>query len=299
MISALIDKCSHFYFDIFHCYWLMIEYKNMRILLYLFFGTMQNEIEIKNDKQIANIRTSGKHLTALLRLLHGKAKAGISLIELEFVAEHYIKEHKLKGSFKGYEWFPANLCLSVNDCVVHGIPDDYVLKNGDVLKIDCGITYNGGITDSAITIVIWWEAANPLWYALTKATKQSLDEWIKNIGPGKAIFEYSHRVYNTITNAWFSVLWQLTWHGVGNKVHEKPHIYNVPNPEMKKVIMQPGMVLAFEPITAVTSTDFHYKWRNDRNLYCKDGDIWAQWEYTILITDKGYEILSWITEDLF
>lgn len=81
----------------------MIEYKNMRILLYLFFGTMQNEIEIKNDKQIANIRTSGKHLTALLRLLHGKAKAGISLIELEFVAEHYIKEHKLKGSFKGYE----------------------------------------------------------------------------------------------------------------------------------------------------------------------------------------------------
>ncbi len=261
---------------------------------------MQNEIEIKNAKQIANIRESWKHLTTLLRLLHSKAKAGISLIELEFVAEHYVKEHKLKGAFKGYEGFPANLCLSVNDCVVHGIPDEYVLKNGDVLKIDCGITYNGGITDSAITVIIWWEAANPLWYELAKITKKWLDEAIQYIWPGKSIYEYSHRVHSIITNGWFSILGKLTGHGVGNKVHEKPHVYNTPNPEMKKIIMQPGMVLAFEPITAVTSTDFHYKpGGNDRNLYCKNGDFWAQREYTILITEKWYEILSWVTEDLF
>lgn len=260
---------------------------------------MQNEIEIKSAKQIANIRESWKHLTALLRLLHSKAKAGISLIELEFVAEHYIKEHKLKGSFKGYEWFPANLCLSVNDCVVHGIPDEYILKNGDVLKIDCGITYNGWITDSAITVIIWGEAANPLWYELMKATKKGLDESIQYIWPGKSIYEYSHRVYSIITNEWFSILGKLTGHGVGSKVHEKPHVYNTPNPDMKKIIMQPGMVLAFEPITAVTSTDFKHKPGNERNLYCKDGDLWAQREYTILITKDGYEILSWITDDLF
>lgn len=258
-----------------------------------------SEIEIKNSKQIANIRESGKHLTTLLRLLHSKAKAGISLIELEFIAEHYIKEHNLKWAFKGYEWFPANLCLSVNDCVVHGIPDDYILKNGDVLKIDCGITYNGGITDSAITVIIWGELANPLWYALTKATKKWLDESIKHIWPGKSIYEYSHRVHSIITNAWFSVLWKLTGHGVGNKVHEKPYIYNTPNPDMKKIFFQPGMVLAFEPITAVTSTDFVHRSGNDWNIYCKNKDLWAQREYTILITEKGYEILSWITDDLF
>ncbi len=260
---------------------------------------MQNEIQIKDKRQIANIRESGKHLTALLHLLYSKAKAGISLIELEFVAEHYITTHKLKWSFKGYEWYPANLCLSVNDCVVHGIPDDYVLKKGDLLKIDCWITYNGWITDSAITIPIWGEAANPLGYALTKATKKWLDEAIKHIWPGKAIFEYSHRVYAIITNAWFSVLWKLTGHGVGSKVHEKPYVYNTPNPEMKNIVFQPGMVLAFEPITAVTSTDFTHKPGNNRNLYCKDGDLWAQREYTILITKDWYEILSWITEDLF
>lgn len=258
-----------------------------------------SEIEIKNNKQIANIRASGKYLTALLYLLYTKAKAGISLIELEFVAEHYIKEHNLKWAFKGYQWYPANLCLSINDCVVHGIPDDYILQNGDVLKIDCWITYNGGITDSAITVIIWGEVANPLGYELMKATKKWLDEAIKYIWPGKAIFEYSHNVYQIITNAWFSVLGKLTGHGVGSKVHEAPHIYNIPNPEMKKIFFQPGMVLAFEPITAVTSTDFISKPWNDRNLYCKKWDLWAQWEYTILITKDGYEILSWITDDLF
>lgn len=261
--------------------------------------TMQKEILIKSPKQIANIKASGKHLTELLHILYDKAKAGISLIELEFVAEHYIQEHKLKGSFKGYEGYPMNLCLSVNDCVVHGIPDDYVLKNGDVLKIDCGITYEGGITDSAITVVIWGEAANPLGYALAKATKKWLDEAIKYIAPGKTIYEYSHRVHTCIVNEGFSILKKLTGHGVGIKVHEKPHIYNTPNPEMKKIIFQPGMVLAFEPITAITSTDFQHKSWNERNLYCKDGDLWAQREYTIAITDDGYEILSWIQEDLF
>ncbi len=260
---------------------------------------MQKEIVIKNAKQIENIRIAWKHLTTLVRLLHTKVKAGISLIELEFVAEHYIKTNNLKWSFKWYEWFPANLCLSVKDCVDHGNHDNYVLKNGDVLKIDCGITYNGRVTDSAITVVVWWEAANPLWYALAKVTKKALDESIKNIGPGQAIFEYSHRVHQIITNAWFSVLGKLTWHGVGNYIHEKPYIYNTPNPEMKKIFFQPGMVLAFEPITAVTSTDFWYRPGNDWNLYCKNKDIWAQREYTILITKDGYEILSWITEDLF
>ncbi len=257
-----------------------------------------NDISIKNEKQIKNIRESGKYLTAILRLLFTKAKAGVKLIELEFIAEHYINANKLKWAFKGYQWYPANLCLSVNDCVVHGIPDDYVLKNWDLLKIDCGITYNGWITDSAITIPIWGEAANPLWYKLTKATKKWLDEAIRHIWPGKTIFEYSHRVYQMITAAWFSILGKLTGHGVGSKVHEKPYVYNTPNPEMKNIVFEPGMVLAFEPITAVTSTDFMLKPGNDRNLYCKNGDFWAQREYTILITKDWYEILSWITDDI-
>ena len=93
-------------------------------------------------------------MNELLYLLREKAKAGIATIELEFIAEHFIKQHNLKGAFKHYNGFPANLCLSVNDCVVHGEPSEYILKNGDLLKIDAGLVYEKGYSDSAISVVI-------------------------------------------------------------------------------------------------------------------------------------------------
>ena len=99
------------------------------------------EWAIKTPKQISNIRESWKYLNEMLLILREKAKAWIALIELEFVAEHFIKQHNLKWAFKWYDWFPTNLCLSVNNCVVHGVPNEYILKNGDLLKIDAGIIY--------------------------------------------------------------------------------------------------------------------------------------------------------------
>ena len=115
---------------------------------------MIKNLSIKTPKQIENIRESGKYLNEMLYLLREKAKVGTELIELEFVAEHFIKTHNLKGAFKGYDGFPTNLCLSVNDCAVHGVPDDYILKNGDLLKIDAGVIYEKGYSDSAISVVI-------------------------------------------------------------------------------------------------------------------------------------------------
>ena len=110
---------------------------------------------IKTPQQIAEIREAGKYLNELLLLIKSKSHAGVSLIELEQYAVAYIASHpNIKGCFKGYHGFPANLCLSVNDCLVHGIPDKTVLKNADLLKIDAGITYKKGIADSAISIVV-------------------------------------------------------------------------------------------------------------------------------------------------
>lgn len=254
---------------------------------------------IKTSQQISNIRESGKYLTELLYKLYHATQVGVALIELEFIAEDYIKKNNLKWAFKNYHGFPANLCLSVNDCVVHGIPDDYILKNGDLLKIDCGITYKGGITDSAISVVVGGELANPLAYNLVVATKKSLDTWLEYIAADRPLFGFSHHIHSSITNAGFSVIEKLTWHGVGNKVHEDPHVYNIPHPSMKTTFLEAGMVLALEPITAVSSKDFFMKKENDWNLYCKNGDLGAQWEYTILVTEDWYEILSGITEDIW
>ncbi|MEI6426019.1 MAG: type I methionyl aminopeptidase [Candidatus Absconditabacteria bacterium] len=251
---------------------------------------------IKTAEQIHNIRESGKYLNELLLKLKNACKAGITLIELEFIAEDYMKKNNIKGAFKRYQGFPANLCLSVNDCIVHGIPDDTVLQNGDLLKIDCGINFKGGITDSAISIVIGGEYTNPLGQSLIKTTKAALDLAIQELQPGAPLINYGHTVSNRIHKDGFAIIEQLTGHGVGNKVHEDPHIYNYAHPAMKKVILQPGMVLAIEPITAVNSTQFVAKKGNDWNLYCKHGDLGCQREYTILITHSGYEILSGIID---
>lgn len=254
---------------------------------------------IKTSQQISNIRESGKYLTELLYKLYHATQVGVALIELEFIAEDYIKKNNLKWAFKNYHGFPANLCLSVNDCVVHGIPDDYILKNGDLLKIDCWITYKWWITDSAISIVIGWELANPLAHGLVVATKKALDTWLEYISAKKPLFGYSHHIQSSLINDGFSVIEKLTWHGVGNKVHEDPHVYNIPHPSMKTTFLEAGMVLALEPITAITSKDFFMKKENDWNLYCKNGDLGAQWEYTILVTNNWYEILSGITENIW
>lgn len=260
---------------------------------------MRNEIIIKTAEEIEHIRESWRYLNKLLLLLSTKAKAWVSLLELEAIAEEYLTSNHVKWAFKWYNWYPANLCLSVNDCVVHWIPDEYVLKNGDLLKIDSGVIYKWGISDSAISLIVWWEMANPLGHKLITATKRSLDKWILKLWPGKSAYDFSLTVYNSIRDDWFAVIKTLTGHWVGKYVHEKPNIYNYPHPLMHNVIFKPWMILALEPITALTSSDVYIKKGNDWNLYCKQKDLWAQREYMILITPTGYEILSWITDDIF
>ena len=257
----------------------------------------ENEIIIKSIKQIANIRKSGKYLTQLLKEIRDAAKPGIKLIELEFIAEDFVRKNNVKGAFKWYNGFPAILCLSVNECLVHGIPDQYTLKEGDVLKIDAGINYLWWISDAAITVIIGGEKANPLGYKLAKVTKEGLDGAIQKVWPGKKMYDYSHEVYTHVLSQWFTIIEKLTGHGVGVRVHERPYIHNHPHhQDTKTTTFTPGMILAFEPITAIQSKDFELRRWNDRNLYTKKWDLWAHREYTVLITENWYEILAGLTE---
>jgi methionyl aminopeptidase len=219
------------------------------------------------------------------------SKPWVQLLQLEKMSQLYLDKYDLKGSFKGYGGFPANLCLSNNDCVVHGIPDSTVLQDGDVLKIDVWVTYKWCIADAAITVVVWWEDKNPLWADLIKNTKRSLDLGIKELQPYQNGLKFSQTVYNTMRKWGYNVIKTLTGHGVGQEVHEWPAMYNYPEKSMKKVLLRPGMVIALEPITAVKS-DNYIEWSNGWNLYTEQGDLWAQWEYTLAITDNGIEVLA-------
>lgn len=250
---------------------------------------------VKTDAQIQLIREAGKYHNELLQILQWAAKAGVNLLELEQIAVDFLKKNNLTGSFKWFNGYPANLCLSVNDCVVHGIPDNYVLKNGDFLKIDLGVTYKWYMTDAAVTVIVGGEHTNQEWAWLLEVTKDGLDECLRFIWPGRAVYDWSYAIAHYVTQKEYTIIKPLTGHGTGKYVHEGPTVYNYPHPEAKKSILEKNLVIAVEPITAITSTDYIDRPQiNNWNLYTEHGDIGCQREYTLLITDNGYEILAWI-----
>ncbi len=251
----------------------------------------------KTALEIQLIKEGGKYLNELLLLIYEAAQEGVKLSDLEKLASEYCISHKLKGAFKGYGWFPANLCLSVNDCLVHGIPDGHILKRGDVLKIDSGILYKNMVTDAAICKIIWWHTANRAWAELMWTTKEALDKSLELVKPWVSLWEYGKRVHQFVSSKWYSIVKSLTWHGVGKKIHEDPWVANYGDTRLKGIKFKPGMVLALEPITAEVSEDYKVH-ANKWNLITKHGDLGCQREYTIAITPDGYEILAGITHNL-
>lgn len=241
-----------------------------------------------------NLKQAWKLHKELLLQLRERTKAWVSLRELEEYAVSFLAQHNVIWSFKWFHGYPANLCLSVNDCVVHGIPDETILVNGDVLKIDCGVTYGGMIADAAITIIVGGEHTNPQAWELVETTKYALDQGIKHIVPGQSLFLLWQTIGQTVSDRWFSIIKTLTWHGVGKVLHEPPTVYNYGHPSLKRVIVKPGMVIAVEPITALTSTEYIQDPHNGWNLYTANGDVGVQWEYTIMITEHGYEVVAGI-----
>ncbi len=248
----------------------------------------------KSKQQIDKIRTSGQYLTELLHILYQQCIPGIVLKDLDTITKEYLDKNHILSAFKWFNGFPAQICLSLNDCVVHGIPDRTILKDWDLLKVDMGINYRGAISDSAFSIIIGGIDKNPEGQLLIDSTKNALDEGMKYVAPGKYIAEYSEAVSEYIYSHDYSIIKNLTWHGVGTHVHEDPNIYNYPHHSGYKIKFQPGMVVALEPIIAQTSKDYVEDRVNGRNLYTEHGDLWAQWEYTVAITDNGAEILAGI-----
>lgn len=251
------------------------------------------KIVIKTPEQIAHIRQAGKHLTEMLLLLRDLVKPWVTLLELESAAADYLKKNNVKGTFIWHHGYKHNLCLSVNDCVVHGIPDRYILKDWDLLKIDAWVTYKWLIADSAISIVVWWNDKNIDAARLIEATKWALDTWLKFIKPWKSIYDFWYAVEQYVKSKWCTIIKNLTGHGVWTSLREPPFIHNRWHPDSQHIYFKPGMVVALEPITAMWSTWYREKPKvNNWNLYTMQWDLWAQWEYTILITETGYEVLA-------
>lgn len=244
--------------------------------------------KVKTDTEIAAMRKAGKILATVLREVSSQVRPGVTTKELSDFAEKRIIELGGTPSFKGYNGFTDALCTSVNDAVVHGIPSDLPLQNGDVVGLDLGVTCDGMIVDGAITVAV--DPANPEVSKLLEVTKKSLHEGLKQIKDGCFTGDVGAAVESVLSKNNYGIVRELVGHGVGHQVHEDP---NIPNYGKKRTgdRLVSGMTIAVEPMATLGKEDIYIdkdKW----TVRTKDGSIAAHFEHTVLVTDKGYEILT-------
>ena len=245
-------------------------------------------ITIKSEREIESMREAGKMVSMTHKYLKNFIKAGITTKELDRLAEEYIRKMGGVPTCKGYEGFPATLCTSVNDTVVHGIPDNYKLKDGDIITIDMVIGYKGYQGDAAWTYAVG-NISDEKKY-LMEHTEKALYEGVKQVKPGNHIGDISAAVESYATKHNLGVVKELCGHGIGREMHEDPEVPNYgtkgTGPKLRE-----GMVICIEPMLNLGTADI-YMLDDDWTIKTDDGMPAAHYEHTILVTKDGYEILT-------
>ncbi|MEK7636027.1 MAG: type I methionyl aminopeptidase [Patescibacteria group bacterium] len=251
------------------------------------------DIRLKTEKEIEIIAIGGKILAETIREVSKNAKVGVSLKDLDKLAFDFIKKNNSEPAFLGYRpesskhSYNASICASVNEVIVHGFPTNYILKNGDILKIDIGVKYQGFYSDAAVTIGIG--KISKIAELLITATETALEEAIKIVKPTNTLGDIGW-IINLIAKKYkFKAVKGLTGHGIGRNLHEDPIIYNF-GEKGKGIKLEPGMVLAIEPMFAI-STDKVIQ-RQDESWATEDGSLSAHFEHTIAIVNNGCRILT-------
>ena len=245
-------------------------------------------IVLRSKDEIAQIRKAGKILAQALSRVRKYARAGIQTKELDAIARDEIIKRNGYPAFKYYKGFPANICVSLNETVVHGIPSDRKLRDGDIVSMDVGVRFRDYCADAAITVGIGRMSEQAA--KLIEVTRRALYIGIENACPGSHLTDMSHAIQQFVEANGFSVVRALVGHGIGTKIHEEPEIPNFGKPGMGPVL-EPGMVLAIEPM--VNAGTFEVETLADGwSIVTKDRKPSAHFEHTIVITEKGAEILT-------
>ena len=250
-------------------------------------------ITIKNEHELQSMRRACR-ITAEARALAGSmVKPGVSTREIDKAVHDYIVAQGAKPSFLNYNGFPASICISVNDCVIHGIPGGYVLKEGDIVSVDVGALYEGFHGDCAATYpcgAISTEAQR-----LIDVTKESFFVGIKEATKGHRVSDISHAIQTYVESNGFSVVRSFVGHGIGRKLHEDPEVPNFGAAGRGPRLLK-GMTLAIEPMVNAGVYDVHVL-KDGWTVLTNDGKLSAHYENTVLITDGEPEILT-VTEGL-
>jgi len=245
-------------------------------------------IYLKNDSEIEKIQRAGRIVGNALKELQGIISPGISLLEIDKFAEEYAYKNKAKPAFKGYHSYPASICLSVNNVVVHGIPNKYVLNSGDIVGLDYGVELDGYFGDAAITVPVGLVSDEAL--NLLEVTRRSLEIGIEHAIIGSRIGDISSAIQQYVESFSYSVVRNFVGHGIGKKLHEEPPVPNY-GQKGRGVKLEQGMVLALEPMVNIGSPETTIL-ADGWTAVTKDGSLSAHFEHTIAITKSGPRILT-------
>ncbi|KHF33843.1 type I methionyl aminopeptidase [Paenibacillus cookii] len=242
----------------------------------------------KSETELGFMREAGRIVAETHRLMAKHIEPGITTGELDAIADHYIRSQKALPSFKGYNGFPASICASVNDQLVHGFPGKRKLNEGDIVTLDIGAQYRGYHGDSAWTYPVGRISEEA--QRLLDVTEQSLYAGLELVKPDVRLFTISHAIQRVIEDAGFSVVREYVGHGVGAELHEEPQIPNFGVPD-RGPRLKTGMVLAIEPM--VNAGSRYVKTLEDNwTVVTVDGSLCAHFEHTVAVTADGHEILT-------
>jgi methionyl aminopeptidase len=250
-------------------------------------------IPIKTRREMDAMREASSHVAEILLELRERVKPGVTTAELDRFAEKAIAERGVTSSFKGYDphglpKYPAVICISVNDEIVHGIPGPRALEEGDIVSLDFGVAFEGFHGDSAITVPVGRIDART--QQLLDVTRRALQAGIDAMHPGKRLSDIGHGVQTLVEAEGFSVVRDYAGHGIGRKLHEPPWIPNF-GAEGRGPRLLPGMVFAIEPMVNVGEPDVRVL-DDEWTAVTADGSLSAHFEHTILITEEGPDVLT-------
>jgi methionyl aminopeptidase len=245
-------------------------------------------IELKTDREIEIIKRNGKILARALKLVEERIRPGTKTKELNRLAEDFITQQGAYPAFKGYRGFPSSICVSIDEEVVHGIPGERALEQGQIVSVDIGVLKDGYYADAARTYSVGEIPERSR--KLVDVTREALECALDSVKEGGHLSDLSHAIQSFVERNGFSVVRDLVGHGIGKKMHEEPQIPNFGEPG-QGVMLKKGMVFAIEPM--VNAGSWEIETRDDHwTIVTRDGSLSAHFEHTVAVTENGAEILT-------
>ncbi len=249
----------------------------------------------KSSFEIKRMREAGEITTRILGRVAQAIKPGITTQELDDLAEAAAREFGVKPAFKGYQGFPASICVSVNDQVVHGIPGPRRLEPGDIVGLDFGVVYQGYYGDAALTVAVGEIA--PVHRKLLTVTQESLWKGLAQARAGNRVSDISRAIQEYVEKNGFSVVRDFVGHGIGQAMHEEPQVPNFVDPAWTGFdpVLKPGMTLAIEPMVNAGAVEVKIDRKDRWTVRTVDGSYSAHFEHTVLVTEGEPEVLTKVT----